>query len=233
MTGGVEILLVTGQRWKESLVNGALRATNYRLVLTRLVGDPLRALDDNPDLALACVDLAASDTVTLSDITSNRRGVPTIVLGDDHEPIRVVSALREGAKSYVSTSEVEFALARSVKAALAGVTWLSPMTCEAIRTWLIGLPYLPTCNTVREELLLLSRRERRVVELLGHGYSYARVASTMRITLDTVRTHVKSAYRKLGVSRRFELLRIVEGESILAPEPQISDPLEATDIAVR
>ena len=55
----------------------------------------------------------------------------------------------------------------------------------------------------------LSSREREVAELLSRGYSVLNVAVQLGLAEGTVRSHVKSAYRKLGVGSRVELARVL------------------------
>jgi DNA-binding NarL/FixJ family response regulator len=46
---------------------------------------------------------------------------------------------------------------------------------------------------------MLSRRECQVLTLLGRGLTYAQVAAELGVSLHTVASHVKNAYRKLDV----------------------------------
>lgn len=48
----------------------------------------------------------------------------------------------------------------------------------------------------------LTRRELEVIEMLTRGWSNKRIASELSITQDTVKWHLKSAYRKFGVRCR-------------------------------
>jgi DNA-binding NarL/FixJ family response regulator len=50
--------------------------------------------------------------------------------------------------------------------------------------------------------------ERGVLELLSRGRSNAEIALALHVSVETVRTHAKHVYRKLGVSARGELLGI-------------------------
>lgn len=45
----------------------------------------------------------------------------------------------------------------------------------------------------------LTRREREVVRLLARGLAYKEVATVLSIGLDTVRSHVRRLYKKLGI----------------------------------
>jgi DNA-binding CsgD family transcriptional regulator len=54
----------------------------------------------------------------------------------------------------------------------------------------------------------LSPREREVVDLVAAGHTDAEIAAALYKTLNTVRSQVKTAKRKLGVSTRAELAAI-------------------------
>ena len=51
---------------------------------------------------------------------------------------------------------------------------------------------------------LLSERELEVLTGIGKGFSYAEVADALKITTNTVRTHVRKIYEKLAVNSRME-----------------------------
>jgi DNA-binding NarL/FixJ family response regulator len=52
---------------------------------------------------------------------------------------------------------------------------------------------------------LLTRREAEVLPLLQHGRSNAQIALELQVGVETVRTHARNIYRKLGVSSRRDL----------------------------
>jgi DNA-binding NarL/FixJ family response regulator len=52
---------------------------------------------------------------------------------------------------------------------------------------------------------LLTRREAEVLPLLQYGHSNAQIAVALHVSVETVRTHARNIYRKLGVSSRREL----------------------------
>jgi DNA-binding CsgD family transcriptional regulator len=62
---------------------------------------------------------------------------------------------------------------------------------------------------VLAEAAQLTRAEIRVVEMMMSGTETAAIAEALRISLETLRTHVKHAYRKLGVTTRGELFAAV------------------------
>ncbi len=52
---------------------------------------------------------------------------------------------------------------------------------------------------------ILTPREADVLELLQTGRSNAEIANTLHVGVETVRTHARRIYRKLGVATRREL----------------------------
>lgn len=67
----------------------------------------------------------------------------------------------------------------------------------------------------------LTRRERAIVERLARGATAKRVALEMRLEPTTVRNHLASAHRKLGVRNRAQLLQALLAEGVLST---IDDP---------
>ena len=55
---------------------------------------------------------------------------------------------------------------------------------------------------------LLTPREADVLELLQQGRSNAEIAMALSVGIETVRTHARSIYRKLGVRTRRELAHL-------------------------
>jgi DNA-binding NarL/FixJ family response regulator len=55
---------------------------------------------------------------------------------------------------------------------------------------------------------LLTPREADVLELLQQGRSNAEIAAALQVGVETIRTHARSIYRKLGVRTRRELANL-------------------------
>lgn len=55
----------------------------------------------------------------------------------------------------------------------------------------------------------LSQRESEIMEYLGRGHSSTFISQTLVISDNTVRTHTRHIYRKVGVNSRDELLKVV------------------------
>ncbi len=69
------------------------------------------------------------------------------------------------------------------------------------------LPFEPLHEPIYGEL---SPRQLDVCRLASGGATSAEVASALGLGFETVRTHLKSAYRRLGVANRFELAGVLQ-----------------------
>jgi len=71
---------------------------------------------------------------------------------------------------------------------------------------------------------LLTRREAEVLPLLQQGRSNAQIALALHVGVETVRTHARNIYRKLGVSSRRELAAPGASEQSRAQDPSALGP---------
>jgi LuxR family maltose regulon positive regulatory protein len=57
-----------------------------------------------------------------------------------------------------------------------------------------------------------------VVELLQDGSTNSEIARTLGIGIETVRTHARSVFRKLGVASRRDLARMARRDAVVVDE---------------
>ena len=61
----------------------------------------------------------------------------------------------------------------------------------------------------------LSPQEQRVLQLLAAGHSNAEMAQALVISINTVKTHIKSIYRKLNVTNRIEAYTVAHRQQLI------------------
>jgi DNA-binding NarL/FixJ family response regulator len=71
---------------------------------------------------------------------------------------------------------------------------------------------------------LLTPREAEVLPLLQQGSSNAQIAAALHVGVETVRTHARNVYRKLGVSSRRELAPPRASDTRQEPDPGARSP---------
>lgn len=159
-----------------------------------------RAALANRRFGVALVDLCLPDGSGLSLLPPLRAaGVVVVVLSALADERTVYAALGLGAAGYLHKPEGIAAIADALRDALEGDAPMSPK----IARWLVRdlqARASPDLATDAE----LTPREREVLEHFASGASYAEVASALGIGVNTVRSHVRHVYEKLGVSTKTE-----------------------------
>jgi len=74
---------------------------------------------------------------------------------------------------------------------------------------------------------VLTQREGDVLLLLRQGRSNAQIAVALQIGVETVRTHARGIYRKLGVTSRRALIALPAAQPQPQPQPQLPAPAAA------
>jgi LuxR family maltose regulon positive regulatory protein len=78
----------------------------------------------------------------------------------------------------------------------------------------------------------LTPRETTIVELLPTHLNYGQIGDELYVSVNTVKSNVKSIYRKLGVSSRFEAVAVARELGLIDGQPASSviesEPLETT-----
>ena len=68
------------------------------------------------------------------------------------------------------------------------------------------MPLIITTNGIINDSPL-TVRNRDVLELMARGLKQKQIAQDLSITMETARTHIKNAYKKLGVHNKVDALR--------------------------
>jgi DNA-binding NarL/FixJ family response regulator len=140
-----------------------------------------------PEVVVLACDLAlVSRHSALNLLRSELPDRPIVVVapGDDRSAVRKV--LRAGGDGYVPEAAVEEVLPITVQAVLAG--------------------HLCVPRSVRHPLApaSFSFREKQVLELVAMGLTNSEIAARLHLSESTIKSHLSSSFRKLGVSSRAE-----------------------------
>jgi DNA-binding NarL/FixJ family response regulator len=159
------------------------------------------AAEPSWDLVLMDLQLPGIDGIeAMRRLKRLDASVPVVVLTVFEEPATILDAICSGADGYLlkRTSAPEI-LEQLRSVTLGG----APLTSRVARTVLELLrSETPAAGGGRAPgagALNLTDRERDVLRGLVDGFSYKQVAAELRISTETVRSHVKGIYRKLQV----------------------------------
>ena len=81
-------------------------------------------------------------------------------------------------------------------------------TGRGVTTTSDALP-VPVAGATADPEPRFTPREREVLALIAAGMSNQEIAAHLFLSVNSVKTHVRSAYRKIGVSRRVDAVRWV------------------------
>jgi two-component system, NarL family, nitrate/nitrite response regulator NarL len=164
------------------------------------------ALRERPDLRLVDADLPRGGGAAVAEITSKLPGTRVVVFSDSRGETDLLAALRAGAWGYLYK---DIDLAR-LPTALQRVLEGEPALPRALVARLID----ELRDTERRRALgmrhNLSHRELEVLELLSENLTTAEIAGRLFVARVTVRTHIASILKKLGVPTREEAIRLLE-----------------------
>ena len=155
--------------------------------------------DTRPDVVIMDIDMPGMNGIEAVKVI--HKNFPTVqilmlTVFDDDE--KVFAAIRAGAGGYILKNAEPKNLLHAISEVYNGG---SPMTPGIARKVLHEFQ-----NLLPEEKkdYHLSPREREVLGLLVEGHTYKMIASTLNITYDTVRAHMKKIYEKLHVASMTE-----------------------------
>lgn len=137
-----------------------------------------------PSLKLPLVrpgDTAADCFISTVEIMTGGRRVKLCVLQESELP-------RE------QTQE----LATAVEAVMSDGSWLARTMIEKLKSWFEAKQPKPRSS----DLDVLTIREREILALICEGRSDAEMSRVLGLSQNTIRNHIASLYRKIGVNRR-------------------------------
>lgn len=197
------VLIVEDEPATRERLAGIVRATDG-LELAAEVGDRAAALAllAQPGFAprVALVDLALPDGSGIDVIGALRRTHPAAdamvisVFGDE---AHVIGAIEAGATGYLLKDADAAAVGAAILRLIAGE---SPISASIARHLLKRFQAPPAHDPAPH----LTAREREVLQLIAKGLSYARIADSLGMSVNTVPSYVKQIYRKLQVNSRGE-----------------------------
>jgi len=187
--------------------------SGFRMVLDErpdleLVGeaaDGLEALrlsrELDPDVILMDVRMPNMDGVeaTRRLVESGARARVLVLTTFDLDEY-VYAAIRAGASGFLLKDVEPAALVDAIRVVAAGNSLFGPEATQR----LLDQFAQPASSERAEELEQLTDREREILSLMAHGLSNAELAERLYLTEATVKSHVSSIFRKLGVRDRVQ-----------------------------
>jgi DNA-binding NarL/FixJ family response regulator len=164
---------------------------NLRLVAADVVHEQMSSTlsDQRPDVAILNFGSLTSPGA-LRDLHADFPNIRLLVLANNPSAAECRQVIGLGATACLAKSAEARDVVHAIYLASRGLHVLPPAGMAA---------YEPSGPAP------LTPREADVLELLQAGHSNAEIAGALHVGIETVRTHARHIYRKLGVSTRREL----------------------------
>lgn len=118
-----------------------------------------------------------------------------VVLSVSRQTSDVVGAIQAGASAYLTKSASREEILRALDEVLEGRSFIHPDVSEAV----VG-------NMRAGSNAEVTPREHQVMDLLCRGYTPKEIGSELKLSISTVKTHMRNLYRKMKVSTRTQLV---------------------------
>ena len=182
-----------------------------------------------PDVVLMDLRMPGLDGAAATErVLAQNRDVGVLVLTTYADDASIVSALKAGARGYLTKDAGRAELAAAVRAVASGQTTLAPEVGAKLIGSFTGsapLPEVPGDAGVPDGAGLLARfptltpREGEVLAEIARGRSNPEIAQQFFVSVATVKTHVNSLFAKLGVQTRAQAIALAVGSATTGEGP--------------
>jgi DNA-binding NarL/FixJ family response regulator len=172
------------------------------------VEEAMRKLDSSPtDLAMLDLSMHNGGGMrVLRHMRIHNPDTPAMFLTVHIDPEQTIEAMRLGIKGIALKDSDPEVIITGMNSILAGGTWFDSSVTELALQYSVDKP-----SRAFRSGDLLTKRETEIVELVCLGLRNRQIADQCALTEGTVKIHLNSVFRKLGVSSRAELIVRREG----------------------
>lgn len=181
------------EKMKNSLVDYDLKKIENR--------EELLTLKDNLVIINTSVNLEKEEE-TIEILLENRNKI--LILESSPKLINTQNWLVLGVHGYGNSMMNDIYLKSAIQTINNGLIWLIPDITMEILSKLNGASLKQ-----KDVLNLLSKAEQQVALLLKDGYSNTKISEELKLSVNTVKSHIKNIYLKLDVKDRFSFVNLL------------------------
>jgi DNA-binding NarL/FixJ family response regulator len=186
--------------------------TSWQVVAEAVDGKEavFKALETKPDVAVLDYSLPLINGVEATRQIRGRLPKTEVLIFTMHDTESLIGELlAAGARGYLLKSDANRLLLAAVESLAAHKPFFTAKVSEALLESYLKKP--------AQSQLLLTPRERGVVQLIAEGHSNKQIANILNISLKTVESHRAAVMRKLDMSSAASLVRYAIRNKIVEP----------------
>jgi DNA-binding NarL/FixJ family response regulator len=198
----------------EAMVRAGVRAilgSDEAIDVVAEAADGLEAVElvhrHRPDVAVLDIRMPRLDGLAAgAEIRRTAPGTAVVMLTTFSEDAYIAKALGDGASGFLLKSGDPRELIAGLKAVADGAAYLSPKIAHRVIAELGGGAggRMTRAAAAKEQVDVLSPREREVLALVGAGLSNAEIAGRLFLVEGTVKAYVSAVLTRLGVKNRVQ-----------------------------
>lgn len=159
-----------------------------------------------------------TDTQALNEAVAAPGAGKVVVFSWDTDPGLVESVRAAGCQGYLHKSVSAAQLVEQLEQIYSGEETVLETVDFSSESAEVQLEHVGTYAAVWPgQSAGLSEREAEVISLIAQGYTNPEIAGRMYITVNSLKTYIRSAYRKIGVERRAQAVRWGIEHNMLPP----------------
>lgn len=164
-----------------------------------------KAKSFNPDVMIVDLRMPDGDGIqTIKELAGSHPDIKTLVLTTYDNEEDIFRALEAGARGYILKDTTRQEIIESVRQVHAGNRFLPPAIAARLADRMIRPNLTP--------------RELDVLRLVSRGRTNKEMAAAMFVSEETIKTHMKGLFQKLGVHDRAEAVGIALQRGLLRLE---------------
>ncbi len=152
--------------------------------------------EDRPDIAIIDIDIVNGGFSSLERIKVKLKGADVILLSNSFSAGNIVDIFSIGLTGCLDKSSESLTRTLSGLDQLNEGYLISPSLLKKFFDDIKVSSFSP-----------LTVRETEILKLISDGKSYSQVSDSLRISIDTSRTHIKNIYKKLKVNTKSEAVK--------------------------
>ena len=193
--------------------------TDPRLVFVAAFRNPIRFLNamEELDIDVLLLDINLPKLTGIECIEAVKLAKPgarIIMLTVESKRETVMDSFLRGADGYLLKDSSPEQVGNAIGEVCSEGAPMSPAIARLVVGMLKRSELAPaTAGSISEAVERLTTREGEVLGWLAKGLKYAEIAQQMGVSVDTVKTHVRSIYQKLEVRNRAEAMNHLKAHS--------------------
>lgn len=160
------------------------------------------------DIFFVDIRLPGIDGISfLSKINDRKPDSKKLILTMMESDDIIFQALKLGCIGYILKTDID-KISEIIDMTVAGGAYMSPSVAIRVMNFFYRIK-----NS--EEFEKLTEKETLILKELSAGYTPNEIAETLKVTVSTVRFHIRGIYQKLQVNNRIQMLKKAQGLGII------------------